>query len=126
WWAERKSSIGARPYQGDMRGRLGRHPAAQARVVSDLDGELVGREAGAPIERNGGRVVERAGMHPGPADARLERTVQRPVHQPPRRAGADLGAIHPEEGQFDLAGLPPVEFGDADGFAVAFEDMDLA
>ena len=103
-----------------------RQPPAQPRVVGDLDRELERLETRLQVERHRGRMVEGAGVEPHPPGPVAEGSLQRPVHQEARRAGADLRRRHPEERDLHLALDPSVELGDADRFAVALQGMDLA
>src|SRR5258707_10729139 len=68
---------------------IARRRSVKARVVRDLDLLPERTEAGALIERQRRRMIERAGVHPDARDLPRPSLLQRAIHQPAPGAAAN-------------------------------------
>ena len=89
---------------------IARRRAVEARIVLHLDLPPERAKARALVERERGRMIKGAGMHPDPRDRPRPRQLQRAAHQKSPGAAADQFCGDAEEGEFALAGLAEIEF----------------
>ena len=98
----------------------------QRRIVGDLDAELVGHESGPPVEADGARMIERAGVEPEALDRGGPRHRLGMVHQASPIAPAHEGLRQPEIDDLGLARDSEVDLQEAgiDAVDVGGEGMD--
>src|SRR3954468_4778607 len=86
-----------------MFGDVARRRPIKPRIIGDFDLSAKGAESGPLVKRQGGRMIESAGVHPEPADRPRPRQLKRAINQPAARTRAYQFPGYAEEGELALA-----------------------